>query len=135
MIRSLTKTSASTLALVCGFLSTSYAHTAPLFSCVFEDAEEETRFEFKVREGENDGLLTYKYSPIANPAVVQGQIQTTKTNVTWSHFVYTGRDSQAEVKLSVPAGLTDNTVYLQMEVKVGEQTLEPRQFLQCNKVR
>ncbi|MEN9824605.1 MAG: hypothetical protein RI953_350 [Pseudomonadota bacterium] len=124
---------ASTLA-ACLF-STAYAQAGQRFLCVFEDASEETRFEIDIREEGNEATLTYKYSPIANPEVVQGKMQLTKTSVTWSHFIFTGRDSISTVKASVPAGLDGNSIYVQMDVKVGDKTLEPYKWLECKRAR
>lgn len=123
------------LAVFAGVLSTSYAHAGQLYSCAYEDREEDTRFELKIREGENDGQLTYKYSPIGDPTVVEGQLEVKKISATWSHFIYTGRDSRGDFKLSVPAGLQDNGVYMQAEITVGDRLLEPRQFLECSRIR
>jgi hypothetical protein len=116
-------------------LSTSYAHAGPLYSCVFENSQNKTRLELRVRDDSNDGVFSYSYSPDSSQAPVQGKFDVRKTGATWSHFIFTGSDTETSVKLSVPAGLNEGSVYAEIETKVGEITYEPRIWLACTRAR
>ncbi|MEN9528825.1 MAG: hypothetical protein RI932_698 [Pseudomonadota bacterium] len=116
-------------------LSTTYAHAAPQYICTFENSAEKTRFELRIREQANEGTFTYSYASDASQPAVQGKFEVTRTSTTWSHFVFTGKDAQSNVKLSVPAGLDGNSVYLEMEINVGEFTVDQVRWLQCKSAR
>jgi hypothetical protein len=122
-------------ALALSTLSTTYAHAAPQYICTFENSAEKTRFELRIREQANEGTFTYSYASDASQPAAQGKFEVTRTSTTWSHFVFTGKDSQANVKLSVPAGLDGNSVYLELEMKMGEFTFDQIHWLACKSAR
>ncbi|MBM3380820.1 MAG: hypothetical protein FJY29_00040 [Betaproteobacteria bacterium] len=122
-------------ALALSFLSTTYAHAAPQYICAFENSAEKTRYELRIREQTNAGTFTYSFAPDASQPAVQGKFEVTRTSTTWSHFIFTGKDAQSNVKLSVPAGLDGNSVYLEMEITVGEFTLDQVRWLNCTSGR
>jgi hypothetical protein len=125
--------SASAVVLIA--LSTSYAHAGPLYSCVFENSQNKTRLELRVREDSDDGVFNYSYSPDSNQTPVQGKFDVRKTGATWSHFIFTGSNTETNVKLSVPAGLSEGSVYAELETKVGDITYEPKIWLACTRTR
>jgi|GEM_PF-902772 len=129
------KNIAAAIAFVATLLSTSYAHAGPRFLCVFAEQQEDTRVELNIRESSAGGTLTYKYSPVASPTVFEGKMKITKTGATWSHFVFTGKDSIATVKASVPVGLDNNSVYVEMDVKVEDKMTRFIKWLDCSRVR
>lgn len=122
-------------AVVCGVLSSTHAHAAPLYSCVYENASENSRFEVRIREESSDALFSYKFSPRGASTSVQGEMTVEKTDVTWSHFIFTGSDANGKVKLSVPAGLEDTSVYMNFDVTVNGQFFEPIEYLECKRAR
>lgn len=122
-------------AIIGGLLSTSYAHAGPLYSCVFENGTENSRFEVKVRQDGDDGLFSYNFIPANESAAVQGQFEIVKSNVTWSHFIFTGNDDTLNVKLSVPAGLDDNTIYMQLDAVVNQNPVQFAKYLNCKRAR
>ena len=129
------KNIAAAITFVATLLSTSYAHAGPRFLCVFAEQQEDTRVELNIRESSAEGTLTYKYSPKANSAVVEGQVQLTRTSATWSHFVFTGKDSIATVKASVPVELNNNSVFVEMDLKVEDKMVLFINWLNCSRVR
>ncbi|NBX18960.1 MAG: hypothetical protein EBR09_16540, partial [Proteobacteria bacterium] len=122
-------------ALLCGILSTSYAHAAPLYSCVYENTGDNSRFEVSIREESSEAAFSYKFTPRGETAAVQGQMIVEKTDVTWSHFVFTGSDANAQVKLSVPAGLQDTSIYMKLAVTLDGNTFDSIQYLGCKRAR
>ena len=123
------------ITFVATLLSTSYAHAGPRFLCIFDDQQAGTRFELNIRESSDEGTLTYKYSPIASSAVVEGQMQLTRTSATWSHFVFTGKDSIATVKASVPVELDNSSIYVELDLKLEDKMTQFIKWLDCSRVR
>jgi hypothetical protein len=107
--------------------SNSVAH----FSCVYEDAEESTRFEFIFAENANEGTLKYRYSPVADPSVVEGSFKVKLVVAGWNMNIYQGSDAQASARLNTPRSPRNGAARLEMNVVLGGRTLEPRQFLEC----
>lgn len=122
-------------AAFCAFLSTSYAHAAPLYSCVFENVAKGERYEVRLREDGNEGTLAYKLPTELGLTDSQGELNVTKTSATWSHFIFTAQNGVAEVELSVPAGLQDNSIYMKLEVRNDGQTVDFFRYLNCNRAR
>jgi hypothetical protein len=120
---------------VCAFLSTTYAHGAPLYSCVFENATKGERFEVRLREDGNEGTLAYKLPAELGMTDGQGDLKVTKTSATWSHFIFTAQNGVAEVELSVPASLNDNSIYMKLEVSNDGQTIDFIRYLNCSRAR
>jgi hypothetical protein len=120
---------------LCGILSTCYANAAPLYSCVYENSGDNSRFEVSIREESSEAAFSYKFTPRGETAAVQGHMIVEKTDVTWSHFVFTGSDAGAQVKLSVPAGLQDTSVYMKLAVTVDGKTFDSIQYLECKRAR
>lgn len=117
--------------LAASILSTSYAQAGGRYLCIFENPGENTRFELDIREESSEAVLTYKYSPFYEPGVVQGKIQLNKTSATWSHFIFTGKDASATARASVPVGLADNSVHLDMDLNVNGKSFDAVNWLQC----
>jgi hypothetical protein len=105
------------------------------FSCVFEDLEESTRFEFNFAEHADSGTFSYKYSPVGDPTVVEGSIQVKLAAASWNAYVYQGNDARAAAKLNTPRNPGNGAVRLEMSVVVSGKALEPRQFLECQEIR
>ncbi|NBO39721.1 hypothetical protein EBU99_14195 [bacterium] len=64
--------------LAANLLSTTYAHAAPRFLCTFDDPSEDSRFEIDISEESDEANLSYRYSPIGDPAVVEGNAKLNK---------------------------------------------------------
>lgn len=105
------------------------------FNCAFVDPEENTRFEFKFSENADKGTLSYKYSPVGDPAVVEGSFPVKLAAASWSAYLYLGNDMRASAKLNTPRNPRQGAVRLEMSVVVSGKTLEPRQFLECQEIR
>jgi hypothetical protein len=113
----------------------SRSNSAAHFSCVYEDPEESTRFEFTFAENVNEGTLKYRYSPVADPSVVEGSFKLKLVVAGWNMNIYQGNDSQASARLNTPRSPRNGAVRLEMNVLVNGKTLEPRQFLECSQQR
>ena len=123
--------SLSTLATM--LLSTTYAHAGNRYLCVFEQPSQNTRFELDIREESGNATLSYKFAPYNAPStVVQGKVQLNQTGATWSHFIFTGKDANAQIKASVPVSLADNSVYLDIDFSVNGQQYDSINSLQCS---
>ena len=114
--------------------STSYAHAGPRFLCVLNDPATSTRFELDLLQDGTDGTFKYSFTPSSYPAVADGEFRVAKTSVTWSHFIFTGRDGNADVKLSVPLVLAENDVYLELKAH-GDSETSLYRWLKCAQAR
>ena len=105
------------------------------YVCVFEDQEEQTRFEFKYIDGSQEGTFSYTYSPIGDPARVEGLIRLRQISSTWSLRTFSGNNESTTVELSTPSIPKKGAAYAKISIRVNEKTYEPYQFLECTRAR
>lgn len=120
--------------LAATLFSTSYAHAGPRFLCTLNDPTTSTRFELDLRQDGSEGTFKYSFATPSHPDVADGEFRVAKTSTTWSHFIFTGRDSNADVKLSVPPELAGNSVYLELKAH-GDSQATLYRWLQCGQAR
>lgn len=128
------KNISSTFTFAFTLLSTSYAHAGPRFLCASNDPATSNRFELDLRQDGGEGSFKYSFTTPATPAIADGEFRVAKTSVTWSHFIFTGRDGNADVKLSVPLELNENSVYLELKAH-GDSQVTFYRWLKCDKAR